>query len=79
MKSIDNSGRLVTLKPGTYPIIKGTNDTRHMYDLKEERNALLLEFQGARSKDMGCWYALIDGDVIVAWEDQIAEGPLGSG
>ena len=71
-----DTGRLVWLQPGQYPIIKAESTTNKILEVNEPKQALLLEWQGKRKDIAGdCWYALVEGDVVIAWEDQLMNQP----
>ena len=73
INNVDNSTRLVTLKPGVYwkvdvessyvPLPRASTSV----ELKDPTNALLLEFQGKHRGKDECWHALVDGQVILVW------------
>ena len=70
----DNKGVLVSLKPGTYPIISSPTETRAFRSLDEPTQGLLVEYQGLddRSGDRTkCWYALVAGEILVVWDDHL--------
>lgn len=64
-------GRLVVLKEGQYPVVKSQDPAKQLLDLKDGTQALLLEKQGSNSPGVNCWNALVSGDILVVWEDQI--------
>ena len=74
-------GTLVLLSPGEYPIIKSETKQRHILSISERKQALLLELQGAEqhvyrpyrlsTAEAKCWYALVEGDIVVVWDDQL--------
>ena len=69
---IEGSGKLRWLKPGQYPIVRSTDPVNKVLELDEPKQALLLEWQGKREDIGACWYALVEGDIVIAWEDQLA-------
>ena len=71
-----DSGRLTWLQPGQYPIVESKSPSNKILEIDEPKQALLLEWQGKRKDIAGdCWYALVDGDVVIAWEDQLMNQP----
>lgn len=72
MLPADKDGRLVTLKPGKYfkaSIPAGSHPSKIKFD--KPTTALLVEYQGRKTSnsDETCWYALVDGDVVLVWDD----------
>ena len=72
----NNQGVLVSIKPGSYPIISSPIETRAFRSLDEATQGLLVEFQGkARAtENANCWYALVAGEILVVWDDQLVRG-----
>ena len=75
MHAKDDRGVLVSIKPGSYPIISSPKETRAFRSLDEITQGLLVEFQGRnRAADKSdCWYALVGGEILVVWDDQLEE------
>jgi len=70
----EKDGRLVTLKPGRY--FAAYHDASFKIQFDEPTTALLLECQGKKTwnSEETCWHALVDGDVILVWDDNFMEG-----
>ena len=75
MHAKENKGVLVSLKPGSYPIISSPTETRAFRSIDETTQGLLVEFQGrtTATEESDCWYALVKGEILVVWDDQLAE------
>jgi hypothetical protein len=75
MYAKDNDGVLVSIKPGSYPIISSPTETRAFRSLDETTQGLLVEFQGrtVATDEADCWYALVAGEILVVWDDQLSE------
>ena len=81
MRSVEQqSGRLMSLRSGWYfraaDVLDETKNSgnRNIYHrslIKEGDKALLLENQGETDSSM-CWTALVNGEVIIVWEDDIS-------
>ncbi len=70
----NDNGVLVSLKPGTYPIISSPTETRAFRSLDETTQGLLVEYQGVtpdRGDEGECWYALVHGEILVVWGDHL--------
>ena len=80
MRSVEQQpGRLMSLRSGWYfraaDVLDETKNSGNIYHrslIKEGDKALLLENQGETASSM-CWTALVNGEVIIVWEDDISE------
>jgi hypothetical protein len=73
----EKDGRLVTLKPGRYfTAYRNGEIASFKIQFDEPTTALLLECQGKKAwnSEETCWHALVDGDVILVWDDNFTEG-----
>jgi len=73
----EKDGRLVTLKPGRYFAADHAGEIASLkIQFDEPTTALLLEYQGKKTwnSEETCWHALVDGDVILVWDDNFTEG-----
>jgi hypothetical protein len=71
------SGKLVTLKPGSYLRAPLRSDSHAPFvHLDEETSALLLDFQGTPigPSAKSLWHALAGGDVLLVWDDTCLMG-----
>lgn len=73
----EKDGRLVTLNPGKYFSAYCDGEASPLkIQFDEPTTALLLECQGKKTwnSEETCWHALVDGDVILVWDDNFTEG-----
>jgi len=64
---IENSGMLVKLKPGRYVLSGEHSGDSAFVNLKESREAIILEDLGGRDS---AYLSLLDSKVIIVWQDQ---------
>ncbi len=62
-----DASKLVRLKPGRY--LRVNESPSEWLSIDSECSALLIENQGSGSKGSNCWHVLVDGSVLLAWDD----------
>ena len=69
LKAMDDSnGKLVQLREGKYLLAPG-EESPLFKSVTQKNEALLLEHQGVDMHGAACWHVFVDGDVVVAWEN----------
>ena len=58
---------LVVLKEGKYPLVD--SDGIHFLEVPAGKKALLLERVGISPQKRQCWHILLEGSVILVWDD----------
>ena len=70
------AGQLIHMQKGWYFRVKHEKDTKPWENLmihprtcvQEDEQALILEHQGTKA-DNRCWHVLVNGTVVIAWDD----------
>lgn len=60
---------LVELSSGKYPLVD--SDGLHFLEVPRGKKGLLLETVGSSPKNRQAWHVLIEGAVILVWDDHI--------
>ncbi len=60
---------LVELRSGRYPLVD--SDGLHFLEVPIGQKGLLLEVVGKSPRNSQCWHVLIEGAVILVWDDNI--------
>ena len=68
MNVINKEGRLITIRPGQY-VKNGSG--KAMIQYHKPKQALLLKQFSENKKT--AWLCLVDGDLIIVWEDAISK------
>jgi len=72
--TIENTGKLVKLKPGKYILSKQENFSKsaRFIDLKECKEALILENIGNYNSTLprSAYLSLLDSELVIVWQDQ---------
>jgi hypothetical protein len=68
------TGGLVFLKSGKYFKVSPLppDDKNKFFEIEEQAQGILLEHQGIL-RDANCWHVLVDGTVILVWDDNIIQ------
>ena len=66
----EDGSRLVRLKPGRY--LKVSESPSSYVTIDDECPALLIEEQGKKSGNV-CWHILVEGAVLLAWDDNFRQ------
>ena len=67
---IEQNGTLVKLKPGKYVLSKEQKNCSSFVDLKECKEALILENISYSSSGKSAYLSLLNNKLIIVWQDQ---------
>ena len=74
------AGQLIHMKRGWYFRVKHEKDTKPWQNsihprtyVQETEKGLILEHQGTKANN-GCWHVLVNGTVVIAWDDSFRGG-----
>ena len=70
------AGNLVKLSPGNYlrAVVSIEHPAPPFLNLEHETNAVIVDFQGKdNQKNLSCWSALVNNDLLIVWQDQLIQ------
>lgn len=62
---------LVELRSGKYPLVD--SDGLNYLDIPRGKKGLLLENVGRSPKNSNAWHVLVEGNVVLVWDENIGE------